>query len=258
MTQEQAAAALGCKQPKINKIETGGISISGKDLERMLVVYAVPAVLAERLRLLAAQATAGPSAGAPANREYLKLLAWEREAVEILAFYSERIPNLLQSELYMLEQYQLAGQLYIVTSITESRQEREELFTSPRPPHYRVIFSVSSFYRMPGGRTARVAVDQIEHVLRMMATYRDHLSVHVLPWEANLPYIPHDLTVLKFDGKAKDQLYHEYGAGEAKIWEGRRQVAAHIGYWEAAFAEALSVDDTRKFLHELIDEARSW
>lgn len=258
MTQEQAAAALGCKQPKINKMETGGITVSRIDLERLLAVYAVPEALAERLRLLVAQATAGPSAGAPANREYLKLLDWERVAVEILAFYSERIPNLLQSEAYMLEQYQLAGQLCDVTAITESRLEREELFLRPRPPQYRVILSVSSFYRMPGGLNARIAVDQIQHMLAMMNKHGDYLSVHVLPWAAKLPYIPHDLTVLKFGRKLKDRLYHEYGAGEAKVWEGQRQVAAHIGYWEAAYAEALSVDDTRAFLHKLMDEARSW
>ncbi|MBB4910571.1 helix-turn-helix domain-containing protein [Actinophytocola algeriensis] len=258
MTQQRVAAALGCTQSKINKIEIDTVVVSVQDLNDLLRLYAPSKAQEERIRLLAAQSMAGPSAGAAANREYLKLLALEREAVEVLAFYSERIPNLLQSEMYMLEQYQLTDQLYDVNSITESRLEREELFTIPRPPRYRVVFSVSSFYRMPGGRTARLAVDQIEHLLRMMDTYRKRLFVHVLPWEANLPYIPHDLTVLRFDDPTNDQLYHEYGEGEGRIYTGRKQVSAHIKYWEKAYAQALSVDDTRKFLRDLIEEARSW
>lgn len=258
MTQQQAASGLKCTQSKVTKIETDTVAISGKDLTALLRLYNPPEVQMDRIKLLAAQAKAGPSAGTLANREYLKLLTYERDAVEILAYHSERIPNLLQSEPFMLEQYLLARQLYDVTSITETRLEREELFRRTQPPKYRVVFSPSSFYRTPGGRSARLVIDQVEHLFNLMSAYGDHLFVHVLPWEANLPYVPHDLTILRFDGRAKDLVYSERGAGESRIYEGQDEVSAHLRYWHDVFAQSLSVGDTRKFLHGLIDEARSW
>jgi transcriptional regulator with XRE-family HTH domain len=258
MTQHRAAAVLGCTQSKINKIETDTVAISKKDLDALLRNYAPSEALVDRIRLLAAQAKAGPSAGAPANKEYLKLLAYEPAAHEILVFHTERIPNVLQSEQFLLEQYQLADQLYDVPAIAQSREEREQLFTTPRPPKYRAVFSPSAFYRTPGGRSAAFGVGQIDHVLRMMADYEQHLFVHILPWEANVPYVPHDLTILRFAGEHKDLVYSERGAGESRIYDGRDEVTTQIKHWNNVFAEALSVDDTRKFLRELRDEARTW
>ena len=227
-------------------------------MNTLLRLYAAPEALTDRIRLLAAQAKAGPSAGVPANREYLKLLAYEPEAHEILAFHAERIPNLLQSDQFLLEQYQLADQLYDFSTITQSRAEREQLFTIPQPPEYRVVFSPSAFYRTPGGRSAAYGVEQIDHLLRMMTDYERHLFVHILPWEANVAYVPHDLTILRFAGKHKDLVYSERGAGESRIYDGQGEVAKHIKHWNMVYAAALSVDDSRKYLLKLRDEARTW
>lgn len=47
--------------------------------------------------------------GIQVNGEYVKLLELERKATEVLVLHAERIPNLLQSEHYMLMQYKTAG-----------------------------------------------------------------------------------------------------------------------------------------------------
>ncbi|SFO06379.1 Helix-turn-helix domain-containing protein [Amycolatopsis rubida] len=257
-SQNRAAAALGCTQSKINKMENEQVAISPGDLSQLLHLYSVPDIEADRIQLLAAQARGGPVAGVTANRDYLKLLEAEREAVEILGCYTERFPNLFQSEPYIAEQYKLGGALHDITSVLDSRREREELFQIDRPPQYRAVFSPSSFYRLPGGRKAGLGREQIEHVLRMMKDYRGYLYVHLLPWEAEVAYAPHDLTILKFEGQGKDMVYHEYSGGLARIYTGRQQVKAHIDEWDKVFLQALGVEATREALLKMHHEARNW
>jgi transcriptional regulator with XRE-family HTH domain len=259
MTQHRAAAALGCTQSKINKIENTTCLVTSKDLNDLLRLYAPPDDQRERMLLLAAQSGPGPSAGTQVNSEYLKLLALERTATEVLSLHAERIPNLLQSEHYLLMQYQVAGQSVDIAKILQARREREHhLFMSVRPPRYRALFSVSALYRMPGGRTAELVIDQAQHLLALSDWYSDDLSIQVIPWEARLAFLPHDLIVLRFDDSAQNQIYREYGVGESRLHKGKKQVADHIGYWTMVHDAALSVDETRKFLHTLIIEARTW
>ncbi|MEV7551549.1 helix-turn-helix transcriptional regulator [Amycolatopsis sp. NPDC089917] len=260
--QSQAAAAMRCTQSKINKIENDRVAIGTTDLERMLLLYELSGVEAEEIRLLAMQARGGgPRAGAPANRDYVKLLDLERRASRVFSYHAERLPNLFQSERYTLKQYALADALHDTTAVLDSRQEREELFQIERPPHYRAIFSPSSLYRLPGGRSADLARDQIQHLLTMMATYHRHLFVHLLPWEAPLAITPHDLTILEFDKRATDEqdaVYHEYAGGRSRIYTGKQQVKEHISLWNTVFEHALGVDETRAALLKMLDEASYW
>jgi transcriptional regulator with XRE-family HTH domain len=258
MTQSRVGAALNCTQSKINKIEHGAVAVSRKDLDGLLRIYNTSNERRDRIELLARQASAGPSAGTPANREYLKLLSLEREANEVQAFHGPRLPNLLQSEHYLLTQYKCAGVSYDTNAILLDRSEREDLFKLERPPRYRVIISAAAFYYMPGGRSSQLAIDQLDHLLRMCARYSEHLFLQVLPFHADLPFVPHDHVVLTFNDPTQDLVYSEYGAGESRIYTGKEQVASHQGYWRTVQAAALSVDDSQIYLHKLIAEAPSW
>jgi len=258
MTQTRVGSALGCTQSKINKIEHGAVAVSAKDLATLLRIYDTSDERRQRIMLLAAQATAGPSAGAPANREYLKLLSLEREAAEVLAFHGLRFPNLLQSEHYLLTQYKRAGELHDVNAILQARREREELFRLPQPPRCRVIIGLAAFYYMPGGRSPGLAVDQIEHLLSMSERYPDHLFFHLLPLHPDLPFVPHDHVILRFDDATQDRVYSEYGAGESRIYTGKEQVKSHLGYWQAVRKEALDVDESQIYLRKLISEVPTW
>lgn len=259
ITQHRAAIAIGCTQSKINKIETTTCVVTRNDLDGLLRLYVPPEEERQRILQLAAENRPGPSAGMRVNQDYLNLLELEREATEILVLHAERIPNLLQSEHYMLMQHQVARRGPVdVARVLQDRQEREQLFTAARPPRYRALFSVSAFHRMPGGRTAKLVIDQLEHLLTLSDRYPAHLAIQVIPWEADLPYLPHDLTVLRFANPEDDRVYIEYGIGESRIYPGKKQVLAHVEYWTMAHDAALSVGETRKYLHGLIIEARSW
>jgi len=255
MTQARAAAALGCRQGKINKIETTQCAVSPKDLNQLLLAYHAPDEVAALVRSLAAHGGPGPLAGARPSPAFLRLLELERGATEVLSLHSERIPGPLQSEHYMLTQFHRAGDLTDMASLLFDRQERARLFTRDDPPHYRAVLSESSLHRMPGGRTPALVVDQAEHLLTLGAAH-ERVAVQVLTFDADVPYLDADFTVLRFAGDDKDAAYVEY-ATEGRISRAKRLVDDRIRYWNRLHHAALSVEDSRKFLEDLIEQART-
>jgi transcriptional regulator with XRE-family HTH domain len=255
LTQERAAEELGCRQGKINKIETTQCAVSPKDLNRLLEIYQASDELANRIKVLAAPGAPGQPTGSHPNSAFLQLLELEPQASEILALHSERIPGLLQSEYYTLSQFSRAGDPTDLAALLYDRQQRARLFTTENPPRYRVVLSESSLYRMPGGRTPALVIDQAEHLLTLDETH-EQVSVHILTFEADIPYLDADFTVLKFTDGTKDLAYVEY-ATEGKIFRAAKPVAERELYWQRVRNAALGTEDSRKFLEDLIDRARA-
>lgn len=251
MTQAQAAAALGCRQGKINKIETTHCAISPKDLSQLLQIYRVPDDATARIRTLA---TPDRPTGTRPNPSFLQLLELERRATEILSLHSERIPRPLQSEYYMLTQFTRAGDPTDLASLLFDWQERARLFTVDDPPRYNVILSESSLHRMPGGRTPAMVVDQAEHLLALDRAH-ERVSIRILTFDADIPYLDTDFTVLRFASE-KDLLYVEH-ATEGRIFRAAKPVADRVLYWNRVHHAALSVEDSRKFLESLVDQVRT-
>ena len=100
------------------------------------------------------------------------------------------------------------------------------LLTAARAPRYRVILSESSLHRMPGGRRPTLVEDQAQHLLDLDDDH-EHVSIQILTYEADIPYLDPDFTVLEFDGTRpgahKDTVYVEY-ATEGRVSTGARPV----------------------------------
>jgi transcriptional regulator with XRE-family HTH domain len=258
MTQARVASALGCVQGKINKIETTQCAVSPKDLARLLAIYEVPEEPRNRIQLLAAHAGPGVRAGSRSNSAYLQLRMLEGDASLIRSLHSERIPGLLQSEHYMLRQYESAGDATDVSSLLLDRRERVGLLSAARAPRYRTILSESSLQRMPGGRRATLVEDQAQYLLDLIDEH-EHVSIQILTYDANIPYLDPDFTVLEFDGTRpgahKDTVYVEY-ATEGRVSTGARLVIDRVKYWNRLRQAALSPEDSKKYLHDLIVAAR--
>ncbi|GAB3439140.1 helix-turn-helix domain-containing protein [Actinophytocola sediminis] len=255
MTQAQAAAALGCRQGKINKIETTHCAISPKDLSHLLRIYQVPDEATSGIRALAVSVGPGQPADTRPNPSFLQLLELERRATEILALHSERIPRPLQSEPYMLMQFTRSGDPTDLTSLLYDWQERANVITGEHPPHYNVILSESSLHRMPGGRTPALVIDQAEHLVNLGIANK-RVAIQILTFDADIPYLDADFTVLRFAGQEKDVAYVEH-ASDGRMFRAAKPVADRILYWQRLRHAALSVEDSRKFLENLIDEART-
>lgn len=252
LTQAEAAGKLGCHQPKINKIETVQTVIKASDLSKLLAIYgAENEQVTEAMRLLALTRP-GPNAGARPNPLYLKMVSAESEATEILVLHSERIPSLLQSDFYMLCQYRAANDPTDETLLMETREERESLLSRDgKLRKYRIVLGESSLRRMPGGRS-EITVDQAEHLLYLMEKH-DRLELRISTYDAPIPFMPTDVTILRLAGNQKDLIYLENGVS-GRIYEGKDAVTEHLGLWEMVYDAALSVDGSKKFLRDLITE----
>lgn len=255
MTQARAAAALGCQQAKINKIEAAKSAISPDDLAILLKVYDPPVDVRNEIRLLAAPGGPRRPAGMKLNVNYLQMLELEPQAREILSLHSERLPSLLQSELYLLRQYVRAGNTTHPTTLLRNQLQRTRILDLPDPPRYRALLSESSLHRMPGGRKADVVVDQAQHLLALCERH-EHLSVQIVTYEANLPFFDSDVTILKFAGARRDVAYVEY-APDGRIFKGVAPVAEREKYWHEVEQAALTRDESRKYLNDLVTRARN-
>lgn len=254
LTQEAVAKNLGCRQAKINKIETTLVGIEPSELETLIELYRVPADEADELRRLAEL----DQQNGPARTKYSnsmagfgKLTEVEPEASEIRCWHSERLPGPLQSEMYILKLHEpTLTNPNEVTRVLRERTARTKVFTVPDPPLYRVILSESSLHRMPGGRTTQMVVDQAEHLLKLMNRYQ-RLELRILTFDAGILYVDSDFQHLMFDRPGYCEfIYIEYPGG-ARKYTTPYELAKCREHWDALSAAALDVADSRKFLNDL-------
>jgi hypothetical protein len=70
---------------------------------------------------------------------------------------------------------------------------------------------------MPGGRNARMMIDQAEHLLRLMGEH-EQLELRILTFDADIPYVDTGFKILQFPGDHQsDFAYVEYPGGIRKI-----------------------------------------
>ncbi|WP_424184993.1 helix-turn-helix domain-containing protein [Actinokineospora sp. G85] len=255
MTQTDLADHMGCTQSKIQKIEAARVGVKADELRRMLQVLGVAEDEFEDMVGLAERLTERRMrSGLQETDEFALLTDLETEAATIRGWHTERIPGPLQSERYMLKQFQLAWRPGVVaqTEITERfrrRKARTEIFTVADPPAYRAILSPSCLDRLPGGRTRDLVVDQVEHLLALIERH-DNLELRVLPYEAPLSHVHSGFTVLDFTEADRDFAYIEL-PGDARTITSASKLAAYRAEWERISAAALDTETTADFLRKI-------
>jgi transcriptional regulator with XRE-family HTH domain len=248
LTQVEVAELLGCKQGKINKIEDGTVGVKQSDLETMLGAFHVGAATAELMRELAASSdqrgewSGYRSAVPPWFRTFTSL---EQAASEIFSWHGERIHGALQSEHYMLTQFQVAGNTN-VTELVRNRRDRRRVFELKPPPSHRFILGEGAFHRMPGGPNPGVALDQVQHLIDVAERHPD-VSIHVLPFNAKLPYVPNDFTIMRFTDGTPNCVFVEHVAGSVKI-ENETHFKQFVEAWDQLRGPALEKNQTLDYL----------
>lgn len=258
-TQKQAAALLKCEQGKIAKMEADLVEIDVQELDRLMQAYGLPEAKQAQLRDARLNSDI-PRARArlpKPSRAFQKLVDLEGEASEILSWHSERIPGPLQSEAYMLKQFRVdrPGDREYVTQLERERTARIGLFKTDPAPCYQVVLSVSSLLRIPGGWNPELALDQIQHLVRLVETY-SQLDLRLLTVDAKIAAAVSDFTVLRFREstpdyiQASDFAYVEYpGGGDTT-----KEIKPFLEEWAELRKEAVSRDETFELLRTWADE----
>ena len=216
LTQGEVAKRLDWSLSKVNRIESGEVTISSTDLQAMLRLFDITDT--DKIAQLTADARASRRRGwwdEPAYRQRLtpptmQLLQFETEASAIRVFQPTLIPGVLQTPAYA----QYVVNFYSEDLDEATRQARleirmrrhEQVFDRPDPPDYFLMLDESVLFREMGG--PQVMSEQLRQLLVHIS--KPHITVRVVPMaDAVTLTMLGQFTIFDLGDEENAVLYHE-------------------------------------------------
>jgi transcriptional regulator with XRE-family HTH domain len=246
LTQAALGDLIGCKQAKINKIETGSAGTKPADLESIVRVLEIDQATAVGMRTLNEASTPQRvrSARRASTPEWFRgIIDLEADATAMFSWTGERIPGLLQSELYMLTQFQVVRSDDVTDPVSE-RLGRQKVFERYPGREYHFILSESALDRLVKSLRPMTAFDQIEHMIKLVERHPS-VEIRIVAYDA-ASYVDPDYTILRFPDESMDFAHSEYIANIAKMKGDELQSC--VESWEALSQVALTPDETMRRL----------
>jgi transcriptional regulator with XRE-family HTH domain len=254
MTQRQAAEALEWSLSKVIRIEAGINSISVTDLKAMLQLYKI-----SDDRIIDSLTSAARVGRAPAwwsryrdavSPQFAQYLGDEGSASSIQVFHPHLIPGLLQTEDYARQLLSAYTPSDLARRRVEMRMERQDIiFEQSNPPDLEFLFGEEALYRMIGG--PHVMEKQLRQLLDRNA--QRTTSVKIVPFRAGAhPGLSGPFILLGFNDSGDELLFVEGASGDLVTRDDKELVVQSIEHLEALRHVALSEEDARKLLDDLI------
>jgi transcriptional regulator with XRE-family HTH domain len=259
MSLEVVAKELGWSTSKVSRIELAKIAVTPADVRALLGVLDA---LSEEVETLVS--LAGEDRQPGWWRQYAEVLPpWfegylslESEAARLLAYESEVVPGLLQTEQYAAET--LRHSLYTplpdeAARAAELRRTRQVRLVGPDPIYLDVVINEGALRRVVGGREVMRA--QLTRLIE--ATELPNVALRMLPFAAGAhPGVDGSFTVLEFSDPSNPRIVYLDRMTDSEYLEGLRDVAAYRHAHERLRASALSVSDSREMISSLLRELR--
>jgi transcriptional regulator with XRE-family HTH domain len=245
-TQGQVAEALDWSLSKVQRIESGDVTVSSTDLKALLGKYEL--LDSKKIEQLIDVARASRRKGwwdEPRFRQHLtpsmmQLLQFEAEASAVRVYHPTLVPGLLQTPAYADSilgfWHELTDEDRAVRFEVRMRR-REFLLSRPDPPHYYFVFDESVLLREVGGPD--VMAEQLNSLLSM--TGHPTVMVRILPFAAaaNLAELGH-FQIIDLGDEENAILYRE-----AQLADDIEQTPARVALyrrrfefvWDAALTE---------------------
>lgn len=255
ITMEHAAAVLDCARSRIGHIENGRNSIRKPELKVILDLYGASSEEHERLEELRQEASKRGWSSTYRLPSWLKrYVELETDAVTMRSFEGELIPGLLQTEDYARRVHLAAGDLIKpadLDRLVAARMRRQSRLTDDTPLELSTVVSEAAFRRTLGD--AKVGPQQLAHVTELAR--RPNITLHVLPYAAGLhASMSGSFAVLTFaPGVAPPFGYQEHAIG-GHVVDDRDAVNQLVGQWELLRSQALSPDESLRWLTELAQQ----
>ena len=185
LTHAQAAAALGCKQPKLSKIENALVSVNSDDVRTLAETYGLPS---DRVEALARLARAAKKPGwwhnyaaslATDGEDFLEI---ETDAISMCSYQADVIPGLLQTHDYartVIRAFDPEVSEEIVDRRAELRMKRQQRVLEGDLRLWAVV-DTGALERAVGG--AEVHRAQLEHLVE--AIHIPGVTFQALPPQA--------------------------------------------------------------------------
>lgn len=249
-SQARLGEMIGGSQSKITRIELGKGAAGVSDIEKIIAVLEPAADVAEEMLRLAKATPRGKywtGRRGKTPKHTRRLVEVERQARTIRAVHGDRMPGLLQSDMYMFRQAGLTYDIDRMTDQISNRIERKKIFDLDPSPDLHYILSESSIRRKVHGCTA-TALNQIRELITLGEKY-PKLCIRILPFDADIDFVPVDFTILEFADK-RDLVYVEY-ATDAAMPAKQADLDTYNALWRKLDAAALNEEESRAFLRRV-------
>ncbi|WP_409185831.1 Scr1 family TA system antitoxin-like transcriptional regulator [Amycolatopsis sp. VS8301801F10] len=254
LTQGELGDALGYTQPNISKMERGKTRIHPHLLDKWIDVLGIDSAEAERMRQYNQAARADRVWNA---RRLAASPAWfhpvfeaEQEAAIVLKWTGERISGMLQTEDYMMEQFQAYGRTDVTDAVHE-RKLRAKLLDDYPDRTYKFILSESAVHRLTRARTDNpyVALGQVRHLLNLS---RNHpgATIRFVPFDKGPLHVGPDFTILQFANNKLDRSFAETSNGVQTFMNDTETYDTDLQSWESLSSVALSAEESAILLEE--------
>ncbi|MFL6146557.1 MAG: helix-turn-helix domain-containing protein [Pseudonocardiaceae bacterium] len=257
MSLEAVAGELGWSTSKVNRIELAKIAVTPADVRALLGVLDA---LSDEVETLVSLASEDRQPGW--WRQYAEVLpTWfegylslESEAARLLAYESEVVPGLFQTEEYATEILRHSPYTQLpdeAARAAELRRARQVRLLGPDPIHLDVVINEGALRRAVGGPT--VMFGQLTRLVEI--TELPHVTLRVLPFDAGAhPGVDGSFTVLEFADPSNPRIVYLDRLTNSEYLDGLRDVAAYRHAHDQLRAAALSPSESRQMISGLSRE----
>ena len=265
MKQEQAGALLEIGQSKISGLLKGTGSISVGDLERLAnkLGFTDPdhhAALFELRRDSHKRGFWSLGYRRAYADEFRLRIDLEEHADLIRAVAVEVVPGLAQCESYVRALYSDTpdeGGLSLDDRV-QARVARQDIFDKTDPPNVHFVLSESCLRRVWGDGT--VMREQLDYLIKL--SNRPNIMIQVMPFDAHpgrRSPIGDRFTLVRVPSPGVAgplELAYVEAVGETRYLDDKDALTAHELAWTRLTTAALSFDDSRKFLRQVVRDFR--
>ncbi len=254
MSLEAVAEELGWSISKVSRIELAKIAVTPTDVRALLGVLDA---LSDEVETLVSLASEDRQPGW--WRQYAEVLPrWfegylslESEAARLLAYESEVVPGLLQTEEYAAEILRHSPYTPLpdeAARAAELRRARQVRLIGHDPISLDVVINEGALRRAVGG--PKVMYGQLSRLVETAEL--SNVELRVLLFEAGAhPGVDGSFTVLEFVDPSNPRIVYLDRMTDGEYLDGLRDVAAYRHAHDRLRAAALSPSDSRKMINGL-------
>lgn len=245
VTQSQVAEALEWSLSKVNRIESGDVTISNTDLRALLAFLEVDdRALVERLTDDARASRRRGWWDEPQYREHLsaptlQLLQFESEATAIRCFQPTLFPGILQTPAYAEAVFEFWSDTLTdaarASRLAVRMRRRAQVLDRPDPPSYYLVLDESVVSRDFGG--PEVMAEQLSNILTVGRS--PAAIVRILPLARSMMSMLGAFTIFDLGDEENAVLYRESALGD-EIVHASDYISRHRQIFERMWQETLT------------------
>ncbi|KAA2247305.1 helix-turn-helix domain-containing protein [Solihabitans fulvus] len=255
-TAADAAAVLGCTQPKISQMEAGKYRLQWRDVRDLLTAYGASGHDIDRL-VEAAALTAQPTWWAPyravVGEGFAELVGGEGEALTEITYEHGVMPGLVQTQPYA-EALTVASRAVSATNrelVVGLRMERQRRLTEDDPLELVALIEESVLHRPIG--TPEIMTAQLDHLLTL--GQRPNVTIQIVPTAAGAHAALAGRFVLLLFAEFSPAVYLEHPPPLGARWSDDPLLStAYEEIAAAARQQALSPEDSAAVIRTTLDD----